>query len=187
MTITIRPLTTNDSMEALTTLLHTAYATLATQGWNFTAATQSAETTRERATQGQCFIAENGTKMVGTISIAPPKPANGRYLQDAVPELYADFSHAILAQLAVHPEARGQGIAERLLDCAEKWAHDHSFSAVALDTAEPATALRARYQRRGYSDAGHVQWSGKTYASVLMRKALHPHTATSLFEATSKP
>ena len=69
-TTRIRPFTAADSPEQLTALLHTAYATLAAQGWNFTA------------------------------------------------------------------------------------------------------ALRARYQRRGYRDTGRVQWSGKTYGSVLMCKEL---------------
>ncbi|WP_343294032.1 GNAT family N-acetyltransferase [Vandammella animalimorsus] len=181
-TTRIRPLSTADSAEQITALLHTAYATLAAQGWNYTAATQSAQTTRERIAHGQCFVAEllqaqgglPAGALVGSVCISPPKAADTHYVQtqDSAPALYTRADTAILAQLAVHPALRGQGLAERLCDAAEDWARQRGFAQVALDTAESATALRARYQRRGYRDAGHVQWSGKTYASVLMCKEL---------------
>lgn len=184
--VRIRPFTAADSPERLTALLHAAYATLAAQGWNFTAATQSVQTTRERIAQGQCFVAEltapradlpaelSAGALVGTVCISGPKPADAHYVQvqDAAPALYTREDTAILAQLAVHPALRGQGLGERLCDAAEDWARQQGFARVALDTAEPAAALRARYQRRGYRDAGRVQWSGKTYASVLMCKEL---------------
>ena len=181
-TTRIRPCTAADSPERLTALLHAAYATLAAQGWNFTAATQSVQTTRERIAQGQCFVAEltapcadlPAGALVGTVCISGPKPADAHYVQvqDIAPALYTREDTAILAQLAVHPALRGQGLGERLCDAAEDWARQQGFAHVALDTAKPASALRARYQRRGYRDAGRVQWSGKTYGSVLMCKEL---------------
>ncbi|HEX2009975.1 MAG TPA: GNAT family N-acetyltransferase [Roseateles sp.] len=170
--VQIRPLQERDDLEALTRLLHAAYATLMAQGWNFTAATQSVQTTRERIAAGQAFVAERGARLVGTVTIAGPKPADGRYLSDAVPPLYTDPDTAILAQLAVHPEARGQGLAEQLMDAAEDWARTQGYARVALDTARPAEQLQRRYARRGYVPAGEVQWEGKTYASVLMVKKL---------------
>lgn len=169
---TIRPLAVTDSLEALTALLHAAYASLAARGWNFTAVDQSVETTRERVAAGQAFVAERDGRLLGTVTIGPPKPAEGRYLRDPVPALYTRPDTAILAQLAVHPEARGQGLAERLIDAAEAWALARGYAHVALDTARPAADLRARYQRRGYREQGEVQWAGKTYASVLMLKPL---------------
>ena len=169
---TIRPLSADDSLEALTALLHAAYASLAAQGWNFTAVDQSVQTTRERIAAGQAFVAERAGRLVGTVTVTPPKPADGRYLRDAVPALYTEPRTAILAQLAVHPDERGQGLAERLMDAAEAWARARGYAQVALDTAKPAEALQRRYARRGYAQAGEVQWNGKTYASVLMVKTL---------------
>lgn len=177
MSIDIRPLRESDDLQALTDLLHTAYATLMAQGWNFTAATQSVQTTRERVAAGQAFVAEREGRLLGTVTIAPPKPADGRYLGDAVPAIYTAAGHAILAQLAVHPDERGQGLAERLMDAAETWAQAQGYSHVALDTAQPAEALRRRYARRGYVEVGEVQWEGKSYASVLMLKPLAPGSA----------
>ena len=172
MTATIRPLAPSDSLEQLTLLLHAAYASLAAQGWNFSAVDQSVELTRQRVEAGQAFVAEREGRLVGTVTITPPKPADGAYLGDPVPECFTRPGHAVLAQLAVHPDARGQGLAERLMDCAENWARVQGYSHVALDTAQPAVALQQRYARRGYAQVGEVQWRGKTYRSVLMLKAL---------------
>mgnify|MGYP000632598004 CR=1 FL=1 len=177
---TLRPLTTADSLAELTALLHAAYASLAAQGWNFTAVDQSVQTTRERVAAGQAFVAQDERgRLVGSITVSPPKPAQGRYLGDPVPDCYTQADTAILAQLAVHPDCRGQGLAERLMDMAEAWAQGQGYTRIALDTAEPATALRRRYERRGYQTIGELQWAGKTYRSVLMRKTLglRPDTA----------
>ena len=46
--VLLRPLGPKDSLQALTSLLHAAYACLAARGLNFTAVDQSVETTRER-------------------------------------------------------------------------------------------------------------------------------------------
>jgi GNAT superfamily N-acetyltransferase len=172
MSIAIRPLQADDSIEQLTRLLHQAYASLAVQGWNFTAVDQSVEVTRQRVASGQAFVAERQGQFVGTVTITPPKPADGRYLGDPVPAVYTQPGTAILAQLAVHPEQRGLGLAERLMDAAEAWAGAQGYAQVALDTAKPAEQLQRRYARRGYAHVGEVQWAGKTYASVLMVKTL---------------
>ncbi|HEV8689983.1 MAG TPA: GNAT family N-acetyltransferase, partial [Ideonella sp.] len=55
--IDIRPLAARDSLDALTQLLHRAYAPLAAAGMNFSAAAQSADDTAQRAAEGQCFVA----------------------------------------------------------------------------------------------------------------------------------
>ncbi|CAM3899852.1 GNAT family N-acetyltransferase [Roseateles saccharophilus] len=168
----IRPLQPGDSFETLTALLHAAYASLAAQGWNFTAVDQSVDVTRERLAGAQGFVAELDGRIVGTVAVRGPKPAGEAYIADPPPPLYTTPGTAILAQLAVHPDCRGLGLGERLMDAAEAWALGQGFAQLALDTAEPAAALRRRYERRGYVTVGAVQWQGKTYASVLMSKRL---------------
>ena len=174
---TIRPLAASDCLTELTALLHASYASLAAQGWNFTAVDQPVAVTRERVTLGQAFVAEHEGRFVGTVTVSPPKPADGSYLGDPVPACYTRRDTAILAQLAVHPALRGQRLGERLMDAAEAWAVTHGYAHVALDTAKPAEHLQRRYARRGYVHVGEVQWQGKTYASVLMVKALAMGTA----------
>jgi GNAT superfamily N-acetyltransferase len=168
----IRPLLPSDSLEELTALLHAAYASLAAQGWNFTAVDQSVQVTRERLAEAQGFVAERDGRLVGTVAVRGPKRAGEAYIADPPPPLYTTPGTAILAQLAVHPDCRGLGLGERLMDVAEAWAREQGFTQLALDTAEPALALRRRYERRGYATVGRVQWQGKTYASALMSKAL---------------
>ena len=106
------------------------------------------------------------------VAIRGPKPAGETYITDPPPPLYTTPGTAILSQLAVHPDCRGTGLGERLIAAAEAWAAAQGFSQIALDTAEPAVALRRRYERRGYVAVGSVQWQGKTYASVLMAKPI---------------
>lgn len=175
--ISIRPLSAADSLDDLTQLLHAAYASLAAQGWNFTAADQTVDVTRDRLAGARGFVAELGGRLVGTVAVRGPKPPGEAYIADPPPPLYTTPGTAILSQLAVHPDCRGQGLGERLMDAAEAWARRQGFAQLALDTAEPAAALRRRYERRGYTTVGGVQWQGKTYASVLMVKPLVPETA----------
>lgn len=173
---TLRPLRDTDSLVELTALLHAAYASLAAQGWNFTAVNQSVEVTRQRLADAQAFVAERDGRLVGTVAVRGPKPVGETYIGDETPPLYTTPGTAILAQLGVHPDCRGLGLGERLIEAAEGWARAQGFTQIALDTAEPATALRQRYERRGYRTVGGVQWQGKTYASVLMVKHLAPET-----------
>ncbi|HEY8879048.1 MAG TPA: GNAT family N-acetyltransferase [Roseateles sp.] len=169
----IRPLHPSDSLDELTRLLHVAYASLAAQGWNFTAVDQGVDVTRDRLAGAQGFVAELDGRLVGTVAVRGPKPAGEAYIADPPPPLYTTPGTAILSQLAVHPDCRGLGLGERLMDVAEAWASAQGFSRIALDTAEPAAALRRRYERRGYVPVGGIRWQGKTYASVLMSKTLH--------------
>jgi GNAT superfamily N-acetyltransferase len=169
----IRPLQPSDSLDDLTRLLHAAYASLAAQGWNFTAVDQSVDVTRQRLADAQAFVAISGGQLVGTVAVRGPKPVGETYIADPPPALYTTPGTAILSQLGVHPDWRGQRVAERLIDTAETWAAGQGLQQIALDTAEPATALRSRYARRGYTEVGVVQWQGKTYRSVLMCKPLH--------------
>ena len=170
--LVIRAWQAQDSVSALTRLLNEAYATLLAQGWNFTAATQGDDMTRERMQDGHTLVAWQDGVLVGTVSIRPPKQPGERYISDEVPPLYATPGHALLSQLAVSPACRGAGLGDRLMDAAEAWAAGQGYQAVVLDTAEPAEALRRRYLRRGYAEMGPVQWQGKTYRSVLMKKTL---------------
>ncbi|MDP1692788.1 MAG: GNAT family N-acetyltransferase [Burkholderiaceae bacterium] len=180
---TLRPLAASDSLEALTALLHRAYAWLGEMGLNFTAVDQSVETTKRRVESGQCFVAEIGQQLAGTVTVCDAYDPNTEPWARATPWFYRrDVAH--LHQLGVDPSARGQGLGDQLVAAGEQWARDRGRGAIALDTAAPAAHLRQRYARLGYRDVDEVQWAGKTYRSVLMVAALADGRVHSVIEIT---
>ena len=57
---------------------------------------QSVQTTRERVASGQAFVALSTTgELVGTVTVAPPKQPDGRYLGDPVPACYTQADTAM--------------------------------------------------------------------------------------------
>jgi GNAT superfamily N-acetyltransferase len=171
MPIALRPLQSSDSIEALTALLHRAYAPLGAMGLNYTAVDQTSETTARRLRGGHCIVAEQGGAIVGTVVVRGERIAEGALdLRESPWYLRRDVAH--LHQLGVEPSAQGRGIGNALIAACERWARDHGISSLALDTALPATHLRQRYAALGYADVGDVQWSGKRYRTVIMVKPL---------------
>jgi len=167
----IRPLHAGDSLEQLTVLLHKAYAALGRQGWNFTAVDQPVELTKKRIGQGQCFVAFDGDKLVGTVLV------RGRYRPVAdswclETPWYFRRDTAILSQYAVDPECQVQGLGAKLMQTAEAFAQSQGYIHLALDTAKPARHLRSRYEGSGYRPVKEVRWEGKTYHSIVMVKPL---------------
>jgi GNAT superfamily N-acetyltransferase len=167
----VRPLRAADSLEALTTLLHRAYAPLGAAGMNFTAVDQTVEQTRERVGRGQCFVAERDGAVIGTATVSGAYDPNRHGWARATPWCFRT-DVANLQQYAVDPAAQGAGIGTALLAACEDWAREHGHSALALDTAVPATHLRRRYERAGFRTVDEVQWGGKAYRSVIMAKPL---------------
>jgi GNAT superfamily N-acetyltransferase len=164
--IVIRPLAPRDSFEALTALLHRAYAPLGALGLNYTALDQSVETTRRRCTQGECFVAADGAQIVGTVTVAGPHdPQEQRWVLQSPWLWRTDAAH--LNQLAVDPALQRHGIGRRLVQQCIDWARQRGYRYLALDTAAPANDLRRYYAALGFRDADDVQWTGKRYRSVI--------------------
>ncbi|MBI5256851.1 MAG: GNAT family N-acetyltransferase [Burkholderiales bacterium] len=178
--VTLRPLAAHDCLDELTALLHRAYAPLGAAGMNFTAVDQPVATTRERVRRGQCVVALQRGRLVGTVTVDGMfDPDLHRWARQTPWFFRADVAH--LHQYAVDPALQGTGVGGRLLAACEQWAREQGHRALALDTALPATHLRQRYQRAGFADVAQVQWGGKTYASTIMVKTLAeagpaPHT-----------
>lgn len=163
--LVLRPVTPLD-VPALTRLLHAAYADLAAAGLNFTGATQDESTTASRSLGvGESWVlVAPGGDLVGTVTASSPP---GRGIR-ALTSLALEPDRVWLNQLAVHPDARGRGLATTLWGVVRAWSLERGMRSVGLDTAVPATGLRAMYRRWGFVDADTVQWPGKTYRSVVM-------------------
>jgi uncharacterized damage-inducible protein DinB/GNAT superfamily N-acetyltransferase len=169
--VSLRPLAARDSIEGLTALLHRAYAPLLERGLNFAAATQTVEQTRQRVAEGHCLVAESQGELVGTIIVCGPYDAEMAPWSAAAP-WYRDPDTAHLQQFAVDPRWQGLGVGRRLIAACERWARAHGYRWLVLDLAERASDLRAMLVETGYADMGPVQWPGKRYRSLAMRKSL---------------
>jgi GNAT superfamily N-acetyltransferase len=168
---TIRPLADGDSLAELTALLHRAYAPLGAAGLNFTAVDQSEQVTRERIAGGHCLVAVDGDRLVGTATVRGMHDPNRERHARVSPWFFRrDVAH--LNQFAVEPRLQGQGVGGRLMAACEHWARAQGHRAIALDTAEPATHLRERYERAGYREVTRLQRDGKRYRSIVMVKPL---------------
>ncbi|MBO3088152.1 GNAT family N-acetyltransferase [Cellulomonas dongxiuzhuiae] len=167
--LVLRPVTMAD-VPALTRLLHAAYADLAADGLNFTGASQDEATTARRSLRvGACWVlVDPAGDLVGTVTASSPP---GRGIR-SLTRLALEPDRVWLNQLAVHPDARGHGLATRLWTTVRTWSLERGMRSVGLDTAVPASGLRAMYRRWGFVDADTVQWPGKTYRSVVMVRDL---------------
>ena len=183
--IEIRPLAARDSLDALTALLHRAYAPLAAAGMNFTAATQTVDVTARRIAEGRCFVAVVEGRLVGTVTVCGPYSDEAAPWAASVP-WFRDRDTAHFHQFAVDPSVQRQGLGRRLVAACERWALAHGFHRMALDTAEPAAPLRALYSQLGYALVGQVQWDGKTYRSVIMQKPLNRSLTHELLQTLAR-
>lgn len=166
--ITIRPLSPGDSIPDLTALLHRAYARLADMGLRYMATHQPDDVTRERAAQGECFVAEMDGAIVGTIIFKTAAQTRG---YGSCP-WYDREEVASFGQFAVEPTLQANGLGRRLMSLVEDRALATGAREIALDTAEPATHLVSWYTRLGYRFIEHAQWSHTNYRSVILSKTL---------------
>jgi len=70
----------------------------------------------------------------------------------------------------VRPEARGQGIAERLLKALEEYAVQAGYQTLYLDTKDDLTTAIRFYQRHGYEAC--ERYNENPQATMFMRKGL---------------
>lgn len=157
---------TRDSLEQITQLLHSAYAKLASKGFNYVAATQSTEVTQSRLNSGQGVIARKGGVIIGTITYYTG--TRGTY----EPEHYKKSSIGHFGQFAVLPALQKHSIGSKLVEFVESLALADGKSEIACDTAEGAIDLVTYYKSRGYRTIGYHQWEHATYRSVLLSKSL---------------
>lgn len=154
-------------------MLHSAYAPLAARGLRYLATHQDVATTKRRAEQGRCAVAEVDARIVGTITLYDKgmvryddlEPDDGRiwYTQPGV---------MVFGQYGVDPRFKGLGIGRALHAWAEEEARRSGARELACDTAEPATDLVEMYKRWGYRLIGHTDWAITNYRSVILSKTL---------------
>ncbi|HVZ23074.1 MAG TPA: GNAT family N-acetyltransferase, partial [Vicinamibacterales bacterium] len=153
----------SDSIEALTEMLHEAYAPLAAAGMRFFASHQSVDDTRRRMARGDTIVGLDDALLVGTITLAEAAHTAGCPHYDR-PDV------ASVQQFAVRPSHQRCGIGGQLLRLAERRAVETGAVHLALDTSERAGELIAMYERHGYRFVEHAQWPDVNYRSVVLSK-----------------
>ncbi|HYE82201.1 MAG TPA: GNAT family N-acetyltransferase [Clostridia bacterium] len=165
--IEFRLLSSNDSIEELTQLLHKSYKVLADMGLKYVAAAQDSSITLSRTSQAyKCYIGIHKNMIVSTISLYSPKPSDNSswYNKDFV---------AKFGQFAVAPELQRYGIGGKMLDIVEEEARRiNGVRELALDTAETAYHLIGFYKKRGYRYVETIKWDVTNYRSVVLSKPL---------------
>jgi ribosomal protein S18 acetylase RimI-like enzyme len=166
MAETIRTVSDTDDLVAITELVHAAYAPHAAAGLRYWGTHQSIEDTSRRLASGTGFVVIDGGQYVGVVILRPPQP-------DSSVPLYREPDVWSLSQFCVAPERKGSGLGRKLHDFALSRASAEGARYIALDTAEPARALIAMYERWGYSIVGSCDWRPHTnYRSVLMKRPI---------------
>ncbi|MFJ8442515.1 GNAT family N-acetyltransferase [Kitasatospora griseola] len=166
--VVLRRFTERDSIDELTQLLHRAYSDHAVAGRVFFASYQSVQDTANRLGQGECWMAERETELVGTVTVAA---------RHAVPVGYpAPTEAGSFWQLAVDPAFQGSGLGNRLLTLAEERIVALGSTKAVIDTSAHAVDLVAWYRRRGYLPIGTWQWDVTNYESVVLLKDLSADT-----------
>ena len=134
--VTYRALHVDDDLDAITQLLHAAYAPLAAAGMRYVVSHQDVATTKRRMARGETFVAVRDDAVVGVITLAEAHGTHGSPFYDR-PDV------ASFGQFAVLPALQRQGIGSRLMDIVEARACEKGVAELALDTSEHAEALIA--------------------------------------------
>jgi GNAT superfamily N-acetyltransferase len=152
-----------DSYEALTAMLHRAFARLGAMGLNCTCVDQNGDVTRARALRGDCYVAVCDGHIVGTMTLNAPD-------QESVCEAYRRDDMASMRQFGVEPAWQSRGIGTLLLAFADHWAATRGYAELALDTPQPAAHLIAFYRGHGFRIVDFVHFDGKRYDSAILSK-----------------
>jgi GNAT superfamily N-acetyltransferase len=78
---------------------------------------------------------------------------------------------AEIKRMYVQQDFRGQGIAQQLLEAAEKFARDAGYNWIYLDTTDDMKAAAQLYERSGYARCD--RYNENPQATIFMRKKLN--------------
>ncbi|KAG8154898.1 GNAT family N-acetyltransferase [Burkholderia catarinensis] len=155
----------SDSYDALTALLHRAFAPLGALGFNCPCVDQPVSATRERVLASECFVALGNAHLVATMTMLSHDP-------DSRCDPYRSRRVATLGQLAVDPVWQDRGIGRSLLAFAQRRAAARGATHLALDAPYTAVRLVDFYRREGFQPVDVMRFPGHNYDSTILCKAV---------------
>ena len=153
----------SDSYDALTALLHRAFAPLGALGFNCPGVDQPASATRERVLAGECFVALGNAHLVATMTMRShdPIPAAIRIAAGTL-QRSANWRRSRLAG------SRHRPFAARVRATAGRARATH----LALDAPYAAVRLIDFYRREGFQPVDVMRFPGHNYDSTILCKAV---------------
>lgn len=103
--------------------------------------------------EGNLWVLKSGNSCLGIIVLNEVQ--SPQYYD--VPWVYQEPA-LVVHRLAVDPEVQGGGIASQLMDFAESYGRAHAYSTIRLDTFQKKPRAVSLYRKRGYREAGTVQF-----------------------------
>lgn len=154
------------SWEEITELLHAAFSGKAEKGLKYLAAHQDVETTKKRVGDGICLVAlvDGELAGTGTVHIKKVNPAKKKW--------HNENSYGYLVQLAVHPDFRGLGLGQRLLEERLNICHEHKVDEVVFDTSRHAKRLLSYWKKQGFQFVDLLSHPTTNYYSINVRKPI---------------
>ena len=170
-TYRIRRVEASDSLDELTAMIHRAFGPLGRMGLACASVDQSVEATTRRMRRGECLVALDGDRIVGTATLEAPD-------RGAAFEWYRRPGVASLHQFAVDPRDQGRGCGKALLAEAGRLVRRNGWHELALDTPADASHLLRYYQDQGFRVVGHMQHTRRRYRSAILSKTVARPTPT---------
>ncbi|MBN2410607.1 GNAT family N-acetyltransferase [candidate division KSB1 bacterium] len=78
----------------------------------------------------------------------------------------------VIHRLCIHPDWRGKGLANSLMDFAEEYAVKHHYQCIRLDAYSVNPAAIGLYNNRGYRKVGHVYFPRRKFPFYCFEKIL---------------
>ena len=100
----------------------------------------------------ELYVLEIGNEIIGTVVISTYMDAEYK----AIKWRSSSNNNLYIHRLAVHPLHQGKGYAQQLMDFAEKFAIDHNFASVRLDTFSQNKRNHKFYEKRNYQKLGDI-------------------------------
>ncbi len=96
--------------------------------------------------RNELYVLKKSDKIIGCIVISTLMDKEYNSVNWLTPNTKNLYVH----RLAVHPDLQGKGFAQKLMDCAEKFAVANDFISVRLDTFSQNKRNQKFYEARGY-------------------------------------
>ena len=163
--VEIRRVQDEDSRDEVSRLFHTSHALIADHSLRRFWLDELMGKGSPENPQGELFLAESETRLIGGIVFFDPKNTTGCTYYDR-PDV------ASIGPFAVMPEFQGHGLGGAMLSVIESRAQESGAKELALDIAPEATQDLQKFLRQGYRFAENVRYPGSDRRCVVLSKPL---------------